>query len=230
MSARANVVLPAPRSPESVTVSPGCSELAMSTANRWVACSSGSATEKLELPGVVGSRAMAATISRRGAPGPVVEREAAGHRGTAADRRFEAYGTAVQLDEGANQRESEAGAAVARAERMGLEPVEHLALHLLRDAGPAVGDRDHHRILQPLGGESHGLAGWRKAHGIGQQIEQRLPHPALVGDEAADVGRGANFQPDAVLHQPVLHAFGSSLHGAADVDRPKVERHGAGID
>src|SRR5215471_10378518 len=133
MSARANVVLPAPRSPESVTVSPGCSELAMSTASRWVACSSGSATEKLELPGVVGSNAMAATISRRGALGPVVEREDAGHRGAAADRRFQAHRAAVQLDEGAHQRQPEPGTAVARAERVGLEPVEHLALHLLRD-------------------------------------------------------------------------------------------------
>ena len=32
------------------------------------------------------------------------------------------------------------------------------------------------------------------------------------------------------LHQPVLHAFGGGLHGAADVDRAEIERHRAGVD
>ena len=32
-------------------------------------------------------------------------------------------------------------------------------------------------------------AGGREAHGVGQQIEQNLPHAPLVGDEAADIGR-----------------------------------------
>src|SRR5437763_11150641 len=53
MSARAKVVLPAPRSPESETKSPGCSELAISRARRRVACSSGSTTEKLDVSAVV---------------------------------------------------------------------------------------------------------------------------------------------------------------------------------
>src|SRR5262249_11758672 len=53
MSVRTSVVWPAPRSPESVTKSPACSELAMSMASRRVACSSGSATEKLDVADVV---------------------------------------------------------------------------------------------------------------------------------------------------------------------------------
>ena len=59
MSARANVVLPAPRSPESVTRSPGMSALAMSIMSRMVACSSGSTAEKLAAPGTVRGIAMA---------------------------------------------------------------------------------------------------------------------------------------------------------------------------
>src|ERR1700681_2520264 len=101
MSARANVVLPAPRSPESVTTSPGSSALAMSIASRWVACSSGSATVRLDgadaVGGVVRGIAMPAMISRRRLFGAVLEREDAGHRGAAADRRFERHGAAVQL-------------------------------------------------------------------------------------------------------------------------------------
>src|SRR5712692_6915747 len=130
MSARANVVLPAPRSPDSVTRSPGSSELAMSTASRWVACSSGSTIEKLEvtleMPDGVSSIDMgqpfpeagrpAGAMSRRRPLGLPVEREDAGHGRAAADRGLQRHGTAVQLDEGAHQRKPEAGAAVAGAE------------------------------------------------------------------------------------------------------------------
>src|SRR5262249_14778585 len=90
-------------------------------------------------------------ISRGGFLGAVLEREDAGHGGAAADRRLKRHRAAVQLDEGAHQGKAEARAAVAGAERMGLEPVEHLVLHVGRDAGPAVGHREHHRILEPLG-------------------------------------------------------------------------------
>ena len=80
------------------------------------------------------------------------------------------------------------------------------------------------------GGEGNGLAGGREAHRIGEQIEQRLAHAPLVGDEAADVGRGADLEPDAVLDQAVLHPFGGRFHGPADVDGAEIERHGAGVD
>src|SRR2546425_5701377 len=138
MSARANAVLPAPRSPESVTRSPGMSEFARSIASRRVACSSGSATEKLDVPEVVSSIAME---SRRRALRPLVDREYAGHGGAAADRRFQRHRAAVQLDEGAHQRQAEAGAAVPRAERVRLEPIEYPVLHIGRDARPAIGHR-----------------------------------------------------------------------------------------
>src|SRR5262249_60705476 len=57
MSVRTSVVLPAPRSPESVTKSPAWSELAMSIASRRVGYSSGSATQKVDVP--EGGRALA---------------------------------------------------------------------------------------------------------------------------------------------------------------------------
>ena len=53
---------------------------------------------------------------------------------------------------------------------------------------PAVGDREHHGVLEPLGRQRNRLARRRKAYGIGQEVEQRLPDPPLVGDEAADIG------------------------------------------
>ena len=57
----------------------------------------------------------------------------------------------MQLHEGAHQRQAEASAAMARAERVGLEPIEHLVLHVRRDAGPVIGDREYHGVLEPLG-------------------------------------------------------------------------------
>src|SRR5262245_41194690 len=175
MSVRTSVVLPAPRSPESVTKSPAVSELAMSIASRRVACSSGSATEKLDVAEAV--RAMACLDaracgdrqreSRRRSLGALIEREDAGHRGAAADGGFERHRAAVQLHERTHQGEAEARAAVARAERMGLEPIEHLVLYIGRDAGSAIGHREQDGIPGPLGGKRNDLAAGRKAHGIG---------------------------------------------------------------
>ena len=84
--------------------------------------------------------------------------------------------------------------------------------------------------LSRCAGQRNGLARRRKADGVGQQIEQRLAHAALVGDEAADVGGGADFERDAGLHEAVLHALGGGVHGLADIDRAEIERHGAGVD
>src|SRR5215468_3038011 len=204
MSVRTSVVLPAPRSPESVTKSPAWSELAMSVASRRVACSSGSATEKLDAAEAV--RAMACLDvrsrghgrqeSRRRSLGGVIEREDAGDRGAAADGGFERHRAAVQLDERAHQGQAEARTAVARAERVSLEPIEHLVLYIGRDAGSAIGHREYDGVPAPLSGKRNDLAAGRKAHGIGQQVEQRLAHAPFVGDEGSNLRRGADFEHD----------------------------------
>src|ERR1700736_2381032 len=41
---------------------------------------------------------------------------------------------------------------------------------------------------------------------------------------------GAEYQWGDVLRVPVAHAFGGGLHGGADVDWRKVERHRACVD
>src|SRR3954452_12453817 len=238
MSARTKVVLPAPRSPESVTVSPGLSAPATSIISLRVASSSGSTTEKLERP-VVSSMDIPAPLaalrgrrpnggSRRGSLAGLSKREHAGDGGAAPDRRVERHGAAVQPHKGAHQRQAQASAAMPRAEGVGLEPIEYLILHIRRDAGAVVGNREHHGILEPLGCERNGPARGRKAYRVGQQIEQRLTDPPLVRHETADVGGGPDLERNTVLSQPVLHALGGALHGGTDVDRPEVEFHGAG--
>src|SRR5215813_10551566 len=175
MSVRTSVVLPAPRSPESVTNSPPSSEFAMSIASRRVACSAGSATEKLDVAEAVSgmpcldarSRGDRQQPSRRGSLGGVIEREDAGDRGAAADGGFERHRAAVQLHERAHQGEAEARAAVARTEGVSLEPIEHLVLHIGLDAGPEIGHREYDGVPAPLSGKRNDLAAGRTAHGIG---------------------------------------------------------------
>src|ERR1700730_8818877 len=78
MSARAKVVLPAPRSPDSVTRSPGSSAAAMSMAKRTVACSFGNVTVKLVPPVALGN--MAAPRYRCRGPRPLAGIAALGMR------------------------------------------------------------------------------------------------------------------------------------------------------
>src|SRR2546428_12393239 len=125
MSVRTSVVLPAPRSPESVTKSPPWSELAMSIASRRVACSSGNATEKLDVAEAVSamacldarSRGHGQQASRRRSLGGAIEREDAGDRGAAADGGFQRHRAAAQLHARAHPGEADAPAAAAPGER-----------------------------------------------------------------------------------------------------------------
>src|SRR5689334_22409026 len=75
------------------------------------------------------------------------QREDAGDGGPAADDRIELHAAAVQLDEGAHDREAEARAAVLGAERVALETVEHPLADRVGDARAAIGDAEDDRAL-----------------------------------------------------------------------------------
>ena len=162
--------------------------------------------------------------------GVLLEREDAGHRGAAADRGIERHRAAVQLDERAHDRQAEAGAAVARAVRMGLEPVEHLSCTSGGMPGPwsvtenttASGRRSAASVTVAPGGE--------KPTALASRLNSTCRTRRSSADEAADVGGGADVERDVVLDQPVLHAFGGGLHGPADIDRAEIELHRAGVD
>src|SRR5215471_13494702 len=123
MSARAKVVLPAPRSPESVMRSPGSRAAARSVAKRRVASSSGNVTVKLGPVGAV--KSIAVPLLRRRQVGGFGKGEGTCDGGTLSQGRSDRDLAAVQFDKRPDQRKPDAGPAVARAERMGFEPVEH---------------------------------------------------------------------------------------------------------
>src|SRR5580700_11250403 len=124
ISARANVVLPAPRSPDSVTRSPGSSAAATSAANRCVAPPSGSVSVKLAPPGPV--RSMDVPLPRRAQPGGFGEWECTGDSGALSHRGSNGHRAAVEFHEGTNQRKADSGTAMLRSQRVRLEPVEDL--------------------------------------------------------------------------------------------------------
>src|SRR3954449_3511302 len=112
-------------------------------------------------------RNSAVSSSRGGPLGALVEREHTGHGGAEADIGLQRDAAAMQLDEGTHERKPKPGAAVMRAQRIRLEPVEHPVLHVRRDAWAAIGDREHHGIRAPYGRERNDAARRREAHGIG---------------------------------------------------------------
>ena len=72
--------------------------------------------------------------------------------------------------------------------------------------------------------------GGEKLTRVGQEVEEDLPQPFAVGDEAADIGGRPDVEHQSRAHQAVLHALGRRAHGFADVDRSEIEVHAAGID
>jgi hypothetical protein len=158
------------------------------------------------------------------------ERESAGHRRALTDCRSDLNRTAVQLDKRANQRQPDAGAAMMRSERVRLEPIEYLLQDVGRDARAAVGYRKHQRIGAAHRLENDNASGRREIHGVGEEIEQDLADSSFVGDKAADLLGGADFQDESAADQPVLNTFRRRRHGPADVHRPEIELHAAGVD
>src|SRR5262249_8685914 len=116
MSARANVVLPAPRSPDSVMRSPGSSALAISIAKRRVASSSGNVSEKLAPPGAV--KSMWVSLLRRRQAGGFGEWENTCDGGALSHGGIDRHLAAVQFDKRADKRKPDSRTAMLGAERV----------------------------------------------------------------------------------------------------------------
>src|SRR4051812_793393 len=137
MIVRASVVLPLPRPPESVTRSQGCSASASMRPSRSVPAGSASGTVQatgLACGGWFIAKAclIMGSLRRKPLPG-AVGREDAGDGGAAARRRGQFDPPAVQFHEGPDDGQPEPDAAMARAKRVALEPVEDARYDLRRD-------------------------------------------------------------------------------------------------
>src|SRR3954468_17205285 len=116
----------------------------------------------------------------------LVDRKVARDRRALADYRIDAHLAAVQLDEGAHQRQAEAGATVPRAVGMALEPVEHLVFHVSRNAGAAIADGEYHSMRGPLGADRDRGIVRRESDVVGEQVIKHLHHAPLVAGKIAD--------------------------------------------
>src|SRR3954468_4725941 len=77
----------------------------------------------------------------------LVDRKVTADRGALAHHRIDPHLAAVQFDKGAHQRQAEPGAAVPRAARAALTPLEYLVFHVWRDTGTAIGHREDDAVL-----------------------------------------------------------------------------------
>ena len=146
-----------------------------------------------------------------GTPRHAVRREHAGDGRAPARRRIELDPAAMQLDEGAHDRQAEADAAMARAERCGSRSGRRRA-SIISGGMPRPSSATSKTTSPPLlrGRSRHGLAGAREADRVGQQIEQDLAHALAVRHEARryrPARRSRAVQLD--LREPVLHARAS---------------------
>src|SRR5216684_6716747 len=81
----------------------------------------------------------------------LIDRKVARDGRAFADDGIDAHLASVQFDEGAHQRQTEAGAAVPRPVGMTLEPVEHLVLDVGRDARTGVGHAENDSVFGSFG-------------------------------------------------------------------------------
>src|SRR6516225_4639142 len=86
----------------------------------------------------------------------LIDRKIAGDGRSSADGRIDAHPASVQFDERFYQRQAEAGASVARAVGMTLEPVEHLVLDVGWNARTEIGHGKHHMMLGTSGAQCNG--------------------------------------------------------------------------
>src|SRR5713226_4380076 len=77
----------------------------------------------------------------------LIDRKVAGHGRAFADDRIDAHLASVQFDEGAHQRQAEAGAAMPRAVGVTLEPVEHLVFDVGRNTRAGIGHGENDAVF-----------------------------------------------------------------------------------
>ena len=136
----------------------------------------------------------------------------------------------MQLDEGPHTGQAKADAAMARADRVRLEPVEHAVDHVDRNAAALIGHLEHDLSGATQGRERDRLAGLGKADGVGQQVEENLPDALGIGAEGADVVQRDDVEMDVGFREPVLQPFRRCGDGGADVDRLQRQLHRIGVD
>ncbi len=136
----------------------------------------------------------------------------------------------MQFHEGADDGKAKAHAAMARAFGAGLEAFEHGADVLRRNAPALIGDAEDHLAVAAQRFEAHRAVLGAEADGVGQQVEQNLPHALFVRDEAADRGRHLDVERDAGIGEAPAHALDGGVDGAADIDNAEFQLHRPGID
>src|SRR5688500_13271110 len=152
--------------------------------------------------------------------GGVTERQREREDAPPSHLTVESEGTPVQLDDALRQRQPEPGARLlALAGRRLLERLEDAPLVLRRDADARVADGDLDGIGGPAGADRDRPATRGELHGVGEQVEEYLPHLPLVGLDDIDVRVAIDHESDA----GPLRALAQHRDAGVD-DGPQRER------
>ena len=236
ISQRANVVLPAPRSPVSVTRSPAWNMAPSSRARCSVAASSGSSSVHVALGrrfvqpallSVIASWLLisAATI----AAAPLAGNVQVSH-GSLACGGLDVDDTAMQLHKGPDDRQSETDPVVSGTLRMALEPVEDPLDEFGRYAPAFIAYAEH---TSPPRRSAVTVTVWplrEKPMRIGQQVEEHLPDALGIRNHRAEARLRLDVEPDLGFGEPVLNAGDGVGDGLADIDRTEHQFDCARID
>src|SRR5580658_1527944 len=159
-----------------------------------------------------------------------VDRNPADDPGAVGDRRFEFDRSAMEFDEGLDQRQAEPGPALAVRRVAAFEFLEDTGLLLRRDADAGVADRKDEFAVPAPCRERHGPAGRGKFDGVGDEVEHRLADTAFIEHDRPDVGRAVEFQRDVETPRPLPAQGQNSGEEGMDIDRRALQRQLSGLD
>ena len=154
----------------------------------------------------------------------------AGHARAAARFRVQLDPAAVQLDQALDQRQTEAGAAVAALAPGALELAEHALDIFLADADAGIGHDQANLRIGALHRGGHHAARGRELDRVGQEVEQRLPEAPAIGHQGADVLGAVDLQRDALMVRALVGERLDAVEQRAQVDRGDLELQIAGLD
>ena len=137
---------------------------------------------------------------------------------------------AVRLRQVSGDRETEAAAAGGPATGLvrAPEPFEDVRQILRADPRAGVGHLEQNAVVVAAADDGHLAARWGVAHGIGDQVPQRLPQPGRIRRQLQASARGGP-QHDSALVGLGLVRRGDLVDEIADVDQLGVQGQVASI-
>ena len=110
------------------------------------------------------------------------------------------------------------------------EAVEHALQHVLRNARTLIRHREHEVAFAALAGKLHGGTFGCEIDSIGQELDENLLQPLMIGHQTAEMGGCNDLERNSALLQPVGDLHGNFFKQFVQIVFRIIELHDAGID